>query len=228
MGKNILFPINRSITGKGIIKTLKIFKKDQPKLNIKYYKSGKRVFDWIIPSEWNVKNAYVLDQEGNKIIDFKKNNLHLIGYSVPVNKKVSKQELLDRLFSSKKIKDAIPYITSYYKKNWGFCVSKNYKNEINKKYKKGERFKVFIDSNFKINGNMPIGEYVIRGNSQQEILISTYICHPSMANNELSGPLLSMMLINHFKKYKLNKTLRFIFVPETIGSIAYINQNKKN
>merc|ERR1712086_321284 len=99
-----------------------------------------------------------------------------------------------------------PYVTSYYKKNWGFCVSKNHKNEINKKYKKDERFKILIDSNFKKNGNMPIGEYVIQGESKQEILISTYVCHPSMANNELSGPLLSMMLIDYFKKYKLNKT----------------------
>ena len=227
LGKNILFPINRSITGKGIIKTLKIFKKIHPKLKIKYFKSGKKVFDWIIPSEWNVKNAYVLDQVGEKIIDFKKNNLHLMGYSIPVNKKVSKKELLDKLFSSQKVKNAIPYVTSYYKKNWGFCVSKNHKNEINKKYKKDERFKILIDSNLKKNGNMPIGEYVIQGESKQEILISTYVCHPSMANNELSGPLLSMMLIDYFKKYKLNKTLRFIFVPETIGSIAYIHQNKK-
>ena len=227
LGKNILFPINRSITGKGIIKTLKIFKKAHPKLKIKYFKSGKKVFDWIIPSEWNVKNAYVLDQEGKKIIDFKKNNLHLMGYSIPVNKKVSKKELLEKLFSSQKVKNAIPYVTSYYKKNWGFCVSKNHKNEINKKYKKDERFKILIDSNFKKNGNMPIGEYVIQGESKQEILISTYVCHPSMANNELSGPLLSMMLIDYFKKYKLNKTLRFIFVPETIGSIAYIHQNEK-
>ena len=227
LGKNILFPINRSITGKGIVKTLKIFKQIHPKLKIKYFKSGKKVFDWIIPSEWNVKNAYVLDQEGKKIIDFKKNNLHLMGYSIPVNKKVSKKELLDKLFSSPKVRNAIPYVTSYYKKNWGFCVSKNHKNEINKKYKKDERFKILIDSNFKKNGNMPIGEYVIRGESKQEILISTYVCHPSMANNELSGPLLSMMLIDYFKKYKLNKTLRFIFVPETIGSIAYIHQNKK-
>ena len=227
LGKNILFPINRSITGKGIIKTLKIFKKIHPKLKIKYFKSGKKVFDWIIPSEWNVKNAYVLDQEGEKIIDFKKNNLHLMGYAIPVNKKVSKKELLDKLFSSQKGRNAIPYVTSYYKKNWGFCVSKNHKNEINKKYKKDEKFKILIDSNFKKNGNMPIGEYVIHGESKQEILISTYICHPSMANNELSGPLLSLMLIDYFKKYKLNKTLRFIFAPETIGSIAYIHQNKK-
>ena len=227
LGKNILFPINRSITGKGISKTLKIFKKFHPKLKIKNFKSGKKVFDWSIPSEWNVKNAYVMDQEGKKIIDFKKNNLHLMGYSIPVNKKVSKKELLDKLFSSQKVKDAIPYVTSYYKKNWGFCVSKNYKNEINEKYKKDEKFKILIDSNFKKNGSMPIGEYVIQGKSKQEILISTYVCHPSMANNELSGPLLSMMLIDYFKKYKLNKTLRFIFVPETIGSIAYIHQNKK-
>ena len=184
LGKNILFPINRSITGKGISKTLKIFKKFHPKLKIKNFKSGKKVFDWSIPSEWNVKNAYVMDQEGKKIIDFKKNNLHLMGYSIPVNKKVSKKELLDKLFSSQKVKDAIPYVTSYYKKNWGFCVSKNYKNEINEKYKKDEKFKILIDSNFKKNGSMPIGEYVIQGKSKQEILISTYVCHPSMANNE--------------------------------------------
>ena len=228
LGKNILFPINRSITGKGIVKSLKLIKKINPKFKIKFYKTGEKVFDWTIPEEWNIKNAYVLDSNNNKIIDFKKNNLHVVGYSKAISKIIKKKDLLEKLYTSKIYSDAIPYVTSYYKKNWGFCVSEKQKNKIIKKYKNNDYFKVIIDSNFKKkNGRMPIGEYILKGNSKQEILISTYLCHPSMANNELSGPLLSMMLIEYFKKIKLDKTLRFIFIPETIGSIVYINKNLK-
>ncbi len=226
LGKNNLFPICRSLTGLGNLKTLKIIKKKFKILKIKKFQCGEKVFDWKIPKEWNIKNAYILDKNKKKIIDFNKNNLHLVGYSSPINLWIKKKKLLSRLHSIEKEPNAIPYVTSFYKKYWGFCTTYNQKNEIIKNYNNNDRFKVVINSKFKENGNLLYGEAIIPGISKQEILISTYICHPSMANNELSGPLVSLCLINYFQKLKkLKKTLRFIFVPETIGSIAYLSKN---
>ena len=225
IGKNTLFPINRSLTGQGVIKTLKIIQKEFPKLKIKKIKSGTKVFDWNIPPEWNVKDAYVLDKNGFKIINFKQNNLHLVGYSIPVKKTISKKDFLENLHFLKKQPGAIPYITSYYKKRWGFCISYNKFKQFKKKYSPKDKFKVVVNSSFKNNGYLNYGELILKGKSKQEILISTYICHPSMANNELSGRIVSMGLIDYFKKKKLNKTLRFVFIPETIGSISYLSKN---
>ncbi len=225
LGKNILFPINRSITGKGVRDTLKIIKSEFPILNIKKIKSGSKVYDWVIPPEWNVNTAYIKDKSKKKIIDFKNNNLHLMGYSRPINKILNKDQLLKRIYTLKKQPNAIPYVTSYYKKNWAFCTTHKNKNFIKKNYKKNDSFHVLIKSKFKNDGYLNYGELVIPGASKKEILISTYICHPSMANNELSGPIVSMSLIDYFKKKKNKYSLRFIFIPETIGSIAYINKN---
>jgi len=225
LAKNILFPICRSLTGSGVKKTLTIIKKEFPKLKIKKIKSGTKVFDWKVPPEWNIKNAHVLDSHGNKIIDFKNNNLHLVSYSIPVNKRLKKNNLLKKIYFLKKQPNAIPYITSYYKRRWGFCVSYKQKKEIERKYKSNDKFKVVINSKLNNKGNLNYAEIVLKGISKQEILISTYICHPSMANNELSGIVVAMGLINFFKKKKLKKTLRFIFIPETIGSIAYLSKN---
>ena len=227
LGKNILFPICRSITGKGTLKTLKFIKKEFKDLKIKKIKSGKKVFDWVIPPEWNIREAYIVDKNGKKIIDFKNNNLHIVGYSIKVNRIIKKRDLIKNLFYLKKQPDAIPYITSYYKKRWGFCLTYNQFKEINIKYSDEDTFKVVINSNLNNNGSLSYGELIIKGKSRKEILISTYICHPSMANNELSGPIVSMSLINYFIEKKLNKTLRFIFIPETIGSIAYLSRNLK-
>ncbi len=233
LAKNTLFPICRSITGNGIKNSLKIIKKEFPKLKIYKVPSGTRVFDWKVPPEWNIKDAYVLDKNKNKIIDFKLNNLHLVGYSVPINKYISKKDLLKHIHSLPKKPAAIPYVTSYYKKYWGFCLTHKEKLKLIKKYNNYDKFKVVVNSNLNPNGNLNYGELILKGKSKQEILISTYLCHPSLANNELSGPIVSMCLINHFIKYKnLEKTIRFIFIPETIGSITYLNKNlsylKKN
>jgi len=227
LGKT-LFPINRSLTGSGNLKTLKILKKHLPKLKIKYFKTNKKVYDWKIPSEYNVSNAYIEDKFGRKIIDFKKNNLHLVGYSTNVNKFINKNDLLNRIHTFPNDTKAIPYITSYYKKYWGFCLAKMEKDKIKIKYKDDDLFHVVIDSKFKEKGMMYYGEIIIPGKSKREILVSTYICHPSMANNELSGPLVTLAVANFFFKKKNKKTLRIIFVPETIGAIAYINKNYKN
>ena len=225
-GKKI-FPICRSITGQGTLKTLEeIKKKHLENLKIKKIPCGKKVFDWKIPSEWNVKEAFVVDKNSKKIIDFKINNLHRINYSTYQNKKIKKKELLLKLNYIDNYPDAIPYITSYYKKNWGFCVTKKQYDQINKDYKNSDTFLIKISSSFNKRGNLHYGELLIPGKSKKEILISTYVCHPSMANNELSGPLLSIALAKYFKnKKKLTRSLRFIFIPETIGSISYINTN---
>ena len=225
LAENKLFKINRSITGKGIIKTLKIIKSQYKDLKIKKIRSGSKTFDWKIPPEWIVTQAYVIDKNNKKIIDFKKNNLHLVGFSKFINRKVKKAELLSHLHSLPTKPKAIPYVTSYYRKNWGFCVSEIQKNNLKKNYNKDDYFKIFINSKFKKNGFLKYGELFIPGKSSQEILISTYICHPSMANNELSGPIVSMGLISHFRKKQSEKSLRFLFIPETIGSIAFLHKS---
>jgi len=227
IAKKKLFPITRSLTGDGVKKTLKIIQKEFPKLKIKKFKSGTKVFDWKIPEEWNVKDAYVIDKYNNKIIDFKKNNLHLVSYSIPIKKNITKKELFKNLYFLKKQPKAIPYITSYYKRRWGFCITYEEYKILDKRYSIKDKFKVVINSKLNKKGNLNYGEFILKGKSKKEILISTYICHPSMANNELSGPIVSMGLINHFKNKNLNKTLRFIFIPETIGSISYLSKNFK-
>ena len=227
IAKTKLFPITRSLTGDGVKKTLNIIQKELPKLKIKKFKSGTKVFDWNIPEEYNVTDAYVIDKYNNRIIDFKKNNLHLVGYSIPIKKNITKKELFKNLYFLKNQPKAIPYITSYYKRRWGFCISYNEYKILDKRYSLNDKFKVVINSNLNKKGNLNYGELILKGKSKKEILISTYICHPSMANNELSGPIVSMGLINYFKNKKLNKTLRFVFIPETIGSISYLSKNLK-
>jgi aminopeptidase-like protein len=233
LAKKNLFPICRSITGNGVRKTLYQIKKNFPKLKIYEKASQTKVFDWKVPPEWNIKNAFVIDKYGNKIIDFKLNNLHIINYSIPINKYVVKKEFFKHLYSLPNQPEAIPYITSYYQKYWGFCVTHKQKLSFDKKYEPNDKFKIVINSNLNTKGNLTFGELILRGKTKQEILISTYICHPSMANNELSGPIVSMSLINYFlKKKNLKKTIRFLFIPETIGSISYLSTNldhlKKN
>ena len=141
-----------------------------------------------------------MDKNNKKIVDFKKNNLHLVGYSVPIQKKINKKLLLKKLHSLPKQPDAIPYVTSYYKKDWGFCTTHKQKQKIAKDYNDNDFFNVVIESNHNANGKLVYGELFLKGKSKKEILISTNICHPSMANNELSGPIVSLSLIEFFKK----------------------------
>ncbi len=217
-----LFPINRSLTGNGNRKTFSIIKKQIPELNILEIPSGTKVFDWEIPKEWNVNDAYILDPNGNKICDFKKNNLHLLGYSIPIKTKVPLDKLEEHLYSLPEQPNAIPYVTSYYKERWGFCIS----HEEREKLIKGE-YTVVIDSKL-TKGSLTIGELVIKGTSSEEILLSSYICHPSLANNELSGPTVLTYIVKWLLSLKnRNYTYRIIFIPETIGSITYICKNLK-
>ena len=234
LAKNELFHLNRSISGAGINKTLNIIKKKFPNLKIRKIKSGTKAFDWIVPPEWNVKEAYILDKFGNKIVDIKNNNLHLISYSKFTNIEIDRDTLFKKLHYLKKQPNAIPYLTSYYNRDWGFCVSYKFFKSLRKNYKKYDKFKIFINANHNKKGSLRYGELLINNSNSQEILISTYICHPSMANNELSGPIVSMALIEYFQNVakKLNKKIRFLFIPETIGSIIFLSKNlnylKKN
>ena len=211
----------RSLTGIDNLKTLKDIKKVNKNLNIKSFSSGLKFFDWTIPYEWEIKDGYIITPSGNKICDFKKSCLHVIGYSIRISKTVSKTELNKHLYSLKNQPHAIPYVTSYYKKNWGFCIDHKTRSKLDE-----GKYKVFIDSKFK-KGKMVFGEYIIKGKSKKEILLSTYICHPEMANNETSGISVLTFLANWISKKKRNFTYRIIFIPETIGSIAYISKNLK-
>jgi len=216
-----LFPFNRSLTGKGNVKTLNYIKSINKNFKILYTNSGKKVFDWKIPNEWEVKKAYFEDTNKKKYCDFTKHNLHLVGYSQPFSKTLSFNKLKKKIYTDKKNPDAIPYVTSYYKKDWGFCMK--YKNF--KKLKKKEKFKVLIDSKI-FKGKMHYSEMLIKGKSKKEILIVSYICHPSMANNELSGPLIVMALSKLLKKSKYS--VRLLLVPETIGAIDYIKKKERH
>jgi aminopeptidase-like protein len=222
-----LFPINRSLTGNGVRKTLNYIKDIIPEMNIFEVPSGTKCFDWIIPKEWNCDDGYIIDPDGNKICDFKKNNLHVVGYSTPIDKEINYEELVEHLYHIEDQPTAIPYITSYYSEIWGFCLSFN----AFQKLKKGT-YKVKISSELK-DGNLTYGEVKLKGESEKEIFLSTYVCHPSMANNELSGPVVTTALVNFVKSIKNRKySYRIVFIPETIGSITYISRNidemKKN
>lgn len=215
-----LFPICRSITGEGVRETLRIIQEHVP-ITFHEVRTGTRVFDWTVPKEWNIRDAYVMNNRGEKVVDFKKNNLHVVGYSVPVNKKISLSELQKHLYSLPDQPDAIPYATSYYEERWGFCMA----HAEREKLTEGE-YTVVIDSELK-NGSLTYGELIIKGDSKKEVFISTYVCHPSLANNELSGPAVTTFLA----KWLLNKPRRFtyqiIFIPETIGAITYLSKNVK-
>lgn len=220
-----LFPICRSTTGDGVRETLKIIQEYIP-LKVHEVPTGTQAFDWTVPKEWNIKDAYVKDEAGNKIIDFKKNNLCVVGYSVPVDKVVSLAELQEHLNSMPEYPEAIPYVTSCYKERWGFCLP----HDEREKLKEG-KYRVFIDSELK-EGSLTYGELVIPGESEKEVLLSTYVCHPSMANNELSGPVVTTFLTKWLMGEKRRYTYRIVFIPETIGSIVYLSKNlgtmKKN
>ena len=219
-----LWGINRSITGNGVRQTLAIIQDEHlPALSIKEIPSGTKVFDWVIPKEWDVKDAYIQTPSGEKICDFKKNNLHLVGYSTPIHQKMSLAELEKHLYSLPNQPNAIPYITSYYADRWGFCISHNQRTQLI-----DGTYEVFIDSK-KFDGSLTYGELILPGESSKEIFLSTYVCHPSMANNELSGPTVTTYIAKWLDSLKQRKyTYRIIFIPETIGSITYLSQHMEH
>ena len=216
-----LYPICRSITGNGTRRTLSYFKKLNPEFKTLKFPTGKKVFDWVIPKEWNIKNAYLEHESGKRFAEFKKSNLHIVGYSKPIKATMNKKKLLKFIHTQKDQPNSVPYVTSYYKETWGFCLSENEKKKL-----PNGNYKVVIDSNLK-KGNLELSHAILKGKSNKEIFFSSYVCHPSMANNELSGPVLLNQIMRYVKSKYLKKskyTYRFILIPETIGSIAYLSK----
>lgn len=214
-----LYPICRSITGNGVRQTLRRLQEIIP-LTIHEIPSGTRVFDWTVPNEWNIKDAYIKDSEGETLIDLQKSNLHVVSYSMPVRKRMSLSELKGHLFTLPDHPDWIPYRTSYYKEDWGFCLTHNQLLAL-----KDEEYEICIDASLE-DGNLTYGEYYIQGATEEEFLISCHICHPSLCNDNLSGIALACYLARSLTSLSLRYSYRFLFIPGTIGSITWLALNE--
>lgn len=214
-----LFPICRSITGEGVRQSLRIVQ-DYIPIEIREVPSGTVVFDWTVPREWNIREAWVKDPNGNTIIDFKANNLHILQYSIPVHQKFELEELKKHLFSMPENPDWIPYRTSYYQENWGFCLTHRKLLELS-----AGQYEVYIDSTLE-DGSLTFGEFYLPGETTEEVLLSAHICHPSLANDNLSGITLLTHLAQHLSAQKNRYSYRFLFIPGTIGSITWLALNE--
>jgi aminopeptidase-like protein len=216
-----LYPINRSLTGPGVRQTLALLdERIGGGLQIHEVPSGTRAFDWTVPEEWTVRDAWIATDTGQLVVDFRNHNLHVVGYSVPVDVELDLEELQKHLHSLPDQPDAIPYITSYYARRWGFCLTHRQRQAL-----KPGRYRVKIDSTL-TSGSLTYGELRLPGSSPQEVLLSTYVCHPSMANNELSGPVVVSQLIRWLRTLPQRRlSYRIVFIPETIGSIVYLSRH---
>lgn len=216
---NKMFPYCRSLTGDGVRETLKTLREIVPKIKVHEVPSGTKAFDWIVPKEWRIRDGWIKNSSGDKILDFKENNLHVMGYSTPIDKKVDLAELKKILYTQPDQPDAIPYVTSYYKERFGFCMTQEQFDNLPE-----DIYHIYIDSEL-FDGSLTYGELIIPGESDKEIFISTYLCHPSMANNELSGPVVSIYLAKWLLSLSHRQyTYRFVYIPETIGSLTYLSQ----
>jgi aminopeptidase-like protein len=214
-----LYPICRSITGNGVRETLRIIGTYIP-VEVHNVPTGTQVFDWTVPREWNITDAYVKNSRGERVIDFQVSNLHVVNYSVPVKKRMSLAEMRPHLFTLPDHPDWIPYRTSYYNENWGFCLSHNQLMEL-----RDEEYEVCIDSSLE-PGFLTYGDYFLPGESSDEVLVSCHVCHPSLANDNLSGIALAVFLAKHLSGTKRKYSYRFLFIPGTIGSITWLSLNE--
>jgi len=217
-----LFPITRSLTGKGVRQTLDRLSEVTP-LNIKTVPSGTSVYDWEIPPEWNIFEAYIADSNGSRIVDFADNNLHVVNYSVPVNTELRYEDLREHLHTLPEMPDAIPYRTSYYERDWGFCLRHNTLETMDE----DESYEVYIDSNLNPDGKLTYADARTEGRSGEEYIISTYCCHPSLANDNLSGLVLATLLFDYLQERSTYHSYRLVVVPETIGAISYLNEHEQ-
>jgi aminopeptidase-like protein len=216
-----LFPICRSITGEGARRTHDAIRRRMP-IETHEVPTGTRVFDWTIPREWNVREAYLLGPVGQKIVDIRDNNLHVLNYSTPVRGRMSLRELRPHLYSLPERPEAIPYRTSYYEDNWGFCMTHRQLQSLEE-----GSYEVVIDTELR-NGSLTYSEYVLPGEVEDEVLVSTYTCHPSLCNDNLSGVVLSTWLARLVSRIERRFTYRFLFLPETIGAITWLALNEQN
>ncbi|HYZ12801.1 MAG TPA: DUF4910 domain-containing protein [Actinomycetota bacterium] len=214
-----LFPICRSITGDGLRETLRRIAKRVP-MDVHEVQTGTHVFDWTVPNEWNIRDAYIADQDGRRVVDFRQHNLHVVGYSVPVDARMSLSELKEHVHTLPDQPDVIPYRTSYYSEAWGFCMQ----DERLQQLADGD-YDVRIDSSLE-PGSLTYGEVVLPGGTEEEVLISSHCCHPSLANDNLSGIALATQLIEHLQDMSLRYSYRFLFVPGTIGPITWLASNE--
>jgi len=214
-----LYPICRSITGEGLRDTLARIRKEIP-LEVHEVPSGTQVFDWTVPKEWNIRDAYVKNTRGERIIDFKRHNLHVVNYSVPVHRKMSLAELRPHLHTLVDQPEWIPYRTSYYKDNWGFCLSHNQLQTIPE-----DEYEVCIDSALE-NGSLTYGECYLPGENSAEVLISCHACHPSLCNDNLSSVAMATFLAKYLGQAQLRYSYRFLFIPGTIGAITWLSQHE--
>ena len=216
-----LYPICRSITGDGVRKTLSILSRYLP-LSVSEIASGTQVLDWTVPNEWNIRDAYIADQSGRRVVDFRAHNLHVVNYSTPVQAKLSLAELRPHLHTLPKQPDLIPYRTSYYQETWGFCLSHNQLEALPE-----GQYDVCIDSTL-APGSLTYAEYVLPGESDEEILISTHVCHPSLCDDNLTGLAISVFLAQALKRVPRRRyTVRFLYAPGTIGAITWLAKNRE-
>jgi aminopeptidase-like protein len=209
-----LYPICRSITGDGVRKTLNLILEHIP-LTICEVPSGLAVFDWTVPLEWNIRDAYIKNSTGERVVDFRASNLHVLGYSVPVHARMGLSELREHLFSDPEQPDWIPYRTSYYKATWGFCLPHRQLLALPE-----DVYEVCIDASLE-PGHLTYGELLLRGRSSDEVLISCHVCHPSLCNDNLSGIAVASALAKRLSSMDLRYSYRFLFIPGTIGSITW-------